>query len=50
MERDLSKLGGSRRVCIPHLENTVTDINNFIQDVDFGNEQHLVEIKIRLNK
>ena len=47
MEGDLAKLRVSRRVYIRHLENTVTDINNLmIQDFDFGNEQHIVEIKI----
>ena len=45
MEGDLAKLKGSRRVYIRHLENTVTDISNLIQDFDFGNEQHIVEIK-----
>ena len=45
MEGDLAKLRGLRRVYICHLENMVTDINNLIQDFDFQNEQHLVEIK-----
>ena len=45
MEGDLAKLRGLRRVYICHLENMVTDINNLIQDFDFRNEQHLVEIK-----
>ena len=45
MEGDLAKLRGSRRVYIRHSENTVTNINNLIQDFDFGNEQHIVEIK-----
>ena len=45
MEGDLAKLRGSRWVYIRPLENTVTDINNLIQDFDFGNEQHIVEIK-----
>ena len=38
MEGDLAKLKGSRRVYIRHLENTVTDISNLIQDFDSGNE------------
>ena len=42
MEGDLTKLRGSLRVYIRHL---VKDINNLIQDFDFGNEQHIVEIK-----
>ena len=45
MEGDLTKLRGSRRVYIRHSENTVTNINNLIQDFNFGNEQHIVEIK-----
>ena len=45
MEGDLAKLRGLRRVYICHLENMVTDINNVIQDFDFRNEQHPVEIK-----
>ena len=45
MEGDLAKLRGSRRVYIRHLENTVTAINKLIHDFDFGNEQHIVEIK-----
>ena len=45
MEGDLAKLGGSRRVFIRHLENTVTGNNNLIQDFDFGNEQYTVKIK-----
>ena len=45
MEGDLAKLRGSRRVYIRHSENTVTNINNLIQDFDFGNEQHIVEMK-----
>ena len=32
MEGDLAKLRGSRRVYTRHLQNTVTDINNLIQD------------------
>ena len=45
MEGDLAKWRGSRRFYIRHLENTVMGINNLIQDFDFGNEQHIVEIK-----
>ena len=45
MEGDLAKLRVSRRVYIRHLENRVTDINNLIHDFDFGNEEHVVEIK-----
>ena len=39
------KLRRSRGVYIRHLENTVADINNMIQDFDFGNKKHIVEIK-----
>ena len=45
MEGDVAKLRVSRKVYIRHLENTVMDINYLIHDFDFGNEEHIVEIK-----
>ena len=38
MEGDLAKLRGSRWVYKHHLENTVKDIKNLIQEFEFGNE------------